>query len=208
MYTPSVFQETHVPTLLEMIRSAPLGTLIVASADGLEANHLPFVYDGDDGGRGTLRAHMPLANPLSTTLSASSACLVIFHGPEGYVSPSWYATKKKHGKVVPTWNYAVVHVHGSARLVEDAGWIGAQLDRLTQQAEAGKPEPWSVSDAPASFTGKLIDALVGIEVSIERLEGKIKASQNQPVENQASILAALAGSDTDFSRLMRTTLEP
>ena len=206
MYTPDAFREENASRLVEIIRSEPLGTLIVAGADGIEANHIPFVYDSD--GHGILQAHIPRANPLSKTLSAVTTCLVIFHGANGYLSPSWYATKRAHGKVVPTWNYAVVHVHGRARLVEESDWILDQLHTLTRQSEHENPEPWSVSDAPVEFIDKLLNSLVGIEISIDRIEGKTKASQNQPAENQQSILAALdrTHADTDFGRLMRTTL--
>lgn len=208
MYIPAAFREDDAARLAGIIRSEPLGTLIVASDAGIEANHIPFVYDGDGDGRGTLRAHIPKANPLTEMLAAETRCLTIFHGPNGYLSPSWYATKKVHGKVVPTWNYAVVHVHGRVQLVEESDWIRNQLHSLTWQSELENPEPWSVADAPIEFIDKLLDSLVGVEISIDRIEGKTKASQNQPAENQQSILAALdrTQADTEFSRLMRAAL--
>ena len=208
MYTPSAFEEKRITNLLALIREAPLGTLVVAGNSRLEVNHLPCVYDGNEAGQGTLRAHIPRANPLTGMLNTATPAVVVFHGADGYVSPSWYATKQAHGKVVPTWNYAVAHVHGPAQVVDDAAWIRDQLEQLTDQSEQVRAEPWSVSDAPSEFTDKLIAALIGVEIVIERLEGKVKASQNQPAENQRSILTALAREpvNTEFSRLMTDRL--
>ncbi len=141
---------------------------------------------------GLLRAHIPRANPLSAQLESETDCLVIFHGPEGYVSPSWYATKKKDGKVVPTWNYCVAHAHGRIALVNDESWVKAQLHALTEQSEAPRNEPWQVSDAPQEYTERLVKSLVGLEVTIDELKGKFKLSQNQPEENQTSVLEAMA----------------
>lgn len=208
MYKPSHFDQPDSQAMCDLIVAAPLATLVIASPAGLVANHIPFILDRSGHDAEKLLAHIPRANPLSTLLAQPQQCLAIFHGPEGYISPSWYATKKRHGKVVPTWNYAVVHAHGSARIVDDPAWVRRQLDALTQQNENRRASPWAVTDAPADFIEDLVQALVGIEVTVQRMEGKTKASQNQPAENQASVLAAMAAQapEGDLTRLMQTVL--
>lgn len=193
MYTPKAFVFQDHDALQALIRAAPLATLIVEGEDGWVANHLPFVLQDDAEGGLSLRAHVPRANPLSETLREARSGLAIFHGPQGYISPSWYATKQEHGRVVPTWNYAAVHAHGRLRAIDDPAWVRAQLECLTEQSERGYAQPWSLADAPGEFIERMIEALVGIELRVEHLEGKNKASQNQPRENQRSVLAALAG---------------
>ncbi|MEM0955345.1 MAG: FMN-binding negative transcriptional regulator [Pseudomonadota bacterium] len=189
MYRPSHFEEQDLQRIVDLIMTAPLATLVVNTFEGLVANHIPFVLSGNDLASSTLQAHIPRGNPLAELLAEAPPCLAIFHGPEGYVSPSYYASKLKHGRVVPTWNYAVVHVHGHAALIDDAGWLGEQMERLTALNEEQRDKPWKVSDAPAEYTERLLGALVGIELTIDRIEAKTKASQNQPEENQRSVLA-------------------
>lgn len=193
MYLPSHFAETDTGTLHALIRERPLATLVTLRPDGLNANHIPLHLDVDAGPCGTLRGHVARANLLWKE-AAGSQVLVIFQGPESYISPAGYATKAEHGKVVPTWNYTAVHAHGVLRSIEDADWIFAQISALTAAHEAGLPKPWAVSDAPADYIEKMLGAIVGIEIPIDRLVGKWKVSQNQPVENQVSLLTALAGS--------------
>ena len=166
MHLPEHFAERRTASLLSLIRRAPLGTLVIAGENGFEANHIPFVHRSGENGYGTLCAHVPGVNPVIGMIPDETKALVIFHGPEGYVSPAWYATKRAHGRVVPTWNYAVVHAHGRARLIEDADWIRSQLDELTDQMEKHRDESWSVSDAPAAFTDGLFGSLVGLEIRI------------------------------------------
>lgn len=209
MYVPSHFAATDPEAHLALIRSAPLATLVVQTADGLLANHIPFVLDPEGDLSGVkLLAHIPRANPLSDRLSSEQDCLAIFHGPQGYVSPSWYATKREHGKVVPTWNYAVVHAHGRIRRVDDGDWILRQVNLLTEMQEGERAAPWAVSDAPEDYTHRLMGALVGLELQVTRLEAKNKASQNQPPENRRSVLEALDAEalDPDFTRHMRDVL--
>jgi transcriptional regulator len=208
MYIPKPFEETDIDTLRELIRAAPLGTLVINSTEGLVANHIPFVLSPSTSGIGVLRAHVPRVNPISSLLRSEHECIVIFHGPEGYISPSWYATKKEHGKVVPTWNYSVVHVHGRINTVDDPEWVLGQIQALTEQQEKDRSEPWNVSDAPESFTRQLMKVLVGLEVTVEAVAGITKASQNQPVENQESVLKELAcePSETKLYELMSTVL--
>ncbi len=209
MYTPKHFAETDTERLFALINAAPLGTLVVNSDSGLEANHIPFIHRREGDGPGELCAHIPRANPLSNALQSETPCLVIFNGPDGYVSPSWYATKQQHGRVVPTWNYSVVHAHGTAVIVDDPEWVHGQINELTDQNESTRPEPWAVSDAPERFTTGLVSSLVGVRVSVARLEGKIKASQNQPARNQQSILQAMDDEHLDgpLAELMKDVLK-
>ena len=209
MYIPPFFAETDHEQQVARIRQSPLGSFVVGEGDGFRAGHIPFVYQAQDSGLGTLRAHIPKANPLSDSLRDGAACLVMFHGPEGYMSPSWYATKQEHGRVVPTWNYSIVHVHGTASIIDDPGWILEQLNLLTDQNESQRSAPWAVDDAPEAYTRGLMASLVGLQVSISRIEGKTKASQNQPAQNKASILDAMASEQPDapLTKLMQDVLE-
>jgi transcriptional regulator len=209
MYIPRHFTHTDQQSQFELIRSAPLASLVVHTPEGLVANHVPFVLDVENLETVKLLAHIPRANPLSGHLTEVTECLAIFHGPQGYVSPSWYATKREHGKVVPTWNYLVVHAHGSIRLVDDSTWIMRQVNMLTELMEGERSVPWAVADAPGEFTERLARSLVGLELTVSRLEAKNKASQNQPEENQRSVLAALnaEAKDSDFAGHMREMLK-
>jgi transcriptional regulator len=193
MYLPKHFAETDVGVMHELMRAHPLATVVTQGADGLEANHIPLHLDASAGPNGTLRGHVARANPLAADATVNRKILVIFKGPDSYISPSGYATKAEHGKVVPTWNYTAVHAYGELRLIDDAEWLLAQLKALTAEQEGGLPNPWAVDDAPADYIGKMLGAIVGIEISIDRLVGKWKVSQNQPAVNQASLIAALDG---------------
>ncbi|MCL6640941.1 MAG: FMN-binding negative transcriptional regulator [Candidatus Rokubacteria bacterium] len=191
MYLPVQFEERRIEVLHDLIRAHPLGTLIALTADGLDANHLPFELDAAPAPYGTLRGHVARANPLWQVFSRDLDVLVVFHGPAAYVSPAWYPTKKETGRVVPTWNYAVVHAYGPLRVIEDRSWLRALVERLTTRHEAGRPEPWRVSDAPADFVERLLDAIVGLEIPIARLVGKWKVSQNRPPHDRAGVVEGL-----------------
>jgi transcriptional regulator len=193
MYLPKHFAETDVGVMHKLMRAFPLATVVTLGADGLEANHIPLLLDAAAGPNGTLRGHVARANPLAADATVNRKILVIFKGPDCYISPSGYATKAEHGKVVPTWNYTAVHAYGELRLIDDAEWLLAQLYTLTAEHEGGLARPWAVDDAPADYIGKMLGAIVGIEISIDRLVGKWKVSQNQPAVNQASLIAALDG---------------
>lgn len=176
----------------------PLGTWMTTAPDGsLRADHVPFLFDPARGAHGTLLAHVSRANPvwrdLASTEGAGGRSLVVFHGPQAYVSPSWYPGKQAHGKVVPTWNYAVVHVHGRARALDDRAGLLALLERLTAVHERALPAPWAVGDAPPDFVDRLLGAIVGIEIEIERIEGRFKLSQNRGAEDRAGVAAGLGG---------------
>jgi transcriptional regulator len=188
MYQPASFAPTDAARHA-LMRAAPLATLVVPTATGLQANPLPLQLREDAQGW-VLAGHVARANPVWQALPTGEA-LAIFSGAQGYVSPGWYASKAAHGKVVPTWNYATVHAHGSLRWIDDAGWLRAFLDGLTHTHEAGQVHPWQMSDAPADFTAQLLQAIVGLELRITRLEGKFKLSQNRPAADQQGVLAGL-----------------
>jgi len=195
MYCPSLFREDRLEVQHAFIRSHPLGLLISHGASGLVANLVPFVLRTGDSERGVLQAHMARANPQWRELD-DQAVLVVFRGPDAYVSPSHYATKKETGKVVPTWNYAMVQVRGKVRLRDQGEWLAEQINVLTTTHEANRVEPWSVTDAPREYIEAQKRAIVGIEIEIATLEGKWKVSQNQPEANRHSVAA---GFSTDES---------
>lgn len=207
MYTPKQFDEPNVAVMHELIRAHPLATLVTLSASGLNANHIPFHLSASPAPFGTLQGHVARANPILSDLENNMEILAVFHGPNTYISPSWYATKKETGKVVPTWNYAVVHAYGHMRVVDNAAWLHTQLEALTAHNEATFAEPWTVADAPREFTEKLIGSIVGIEMVISRLSGKWKVSQNQPQQNQASVIAGLKASGQQDSLAMALLVE-
>lgn len=195
MYTPKHFEEPRIEVMHELMRAHPLATLVTLTSGGLEANHIPMHLIDKPAPFGSLRGHVARANPLWRDFAKDTEVLAIFHGPDSYITPSWYATKKETGKVVPTWNYAVVHAYGTLRIIDDATWVRAQLEALTAHNEAGFPQPWAVSDAPHEYTEKLLESIVGFEIVITRLTGKWKASQNQPAQNQAGVIEGLTNSN-------------
>lgn len=157
------------------------------------ADLVPFALYPDEGeaGLGVLRAHIARANPAWKALAAGGECLVVFQGPEAYISPTWYASKATSHKVVPTWNYAMVQVRGRARVVEDPAWLGQQLRALTALQEGALPEPWEVDDAPLDFIEGLLKAIIGIEIPIASIEGKWKVSQNRGKADAEGVVAGL-----------------
>jgi transcriptional regulator len=178
MYQPPAFREERLEILHALIRSHPLATLITAGPGGLLANLIPFTL-ADANENGILRAHLAKANPQIDALRAGAETLVIFQGPDAYITPTWYASKKEHGRVVPTWNYAVVQVRGTPRILDDPAWLRTQVEALTAGQEDHRPEPWKVTDAPAPFIEGQLKAIIGIEIPISTIEGKWKVSQNR-----------------------------
>ncbi|WP_020675074.1 FMN-binding negative transcriptional regulator [Geopsychrobacter electrodiphilus] len=192
MYVPELFAEPDTEVMHEVIRARPMATLVTLNAAGLEANHIPLVLQAQPDSLGVLQGHVARSNPLWHEHPQNTEVLVIFQGPESYVTPSWYASKAEHGKVVPTWNYVSVHARGKLRVFEDVGQIRSQLEALTAQSEAAFAHQWRVSDAPQDFVEKLIESIVGIEIVITELKGKWKVSQNRPPEDRASVIAGLS----------------
>lgn len=191
MYLPSHFKEERVDVVHSLMREHPLGALVTLGADGLNANHIPFMIDPEPPPFGTLRAHVARANPAWRDFSRDVEALVIFQGPQAYVTPSWYATKRQTGKVVPTYNYLVVHAYGPLRAIEDPAWLRGFVERLANRFEAGRAQPWKITDAPADFIEKQLQAIVGIEIPVTRLRGKWKVSQNRPAADREGVIRGL-----------------
>jgi transcriptional regulator len=190
VYLPATFAETDIAVLHQCIRAHPLGALVTPTADGIEANHIPFLVEPEPSPLGTLRAHVARGNHVwSDYLDAR--CLVIFQGPNSYVSPSWYPGKEDSGKVVPTWNYVAVHARGYMKVVDDASWIAAHVAALTDMHERGRTPRWRVTDAPPDFFAAMTRGIVGIEIKIEQLVGKWKLSQNRSAEDRAAVIEGL-----------------
>jgi transcriptional regulator len=191
MYQPDHFREDRPEVQHELIRRHPLGLLVSCGPAGLIANPVPFLLAASEGERGVLRCHLARANPQWRELMAAPQCLVVFQGPDHYVSPSWYATKKEHGKVVPTWNYATVHCSGRAVIKDDASWLAVQIDALTRLQEGRRAVPWAVADAPPPFIAAQLRGIVGIEIPIDRIEGKWKVSQNRTEADRQGVVSGL-----------------
>ena len=202
MYVPSHFAETRIEVLYELVRAHPLGALVVLASGGLDANHIPFEIDPQPAPFGTLRGHVARANPVWRDFSPQVDALAIFQGPHAYISPAWYATKKEHGKVVPTWNYVVVHAQGPLRVIDDRAWLRQFVEKLTNRYEAPRSDPWHVTDAPADFIDTMVGAIVGIEIPIARLTGKWKVSQNRPENDRIGVVEGLTQQPSDAATAM------
>lgn len=217
MYIPPHFNEERLEVLHQLIREHGLATLVTYGASGLIASHVPLVLDTSDsdasgasgasGARyGTLRGHLSRANQQWRDYSPEVPALAIFAGPQHYITPSWYPAKAEHGKVVPTWNYIVVHAYGRLETYDDRESLLANVEALTTHHEASRPAPWKVSDAPASYIDAQLKGIIGISLRIDRLEGKWKISQNRSAADQASVAAALHEAGTDASIAMAQTM--
>ena len=191
MYLPKDFKEERVPVMHEAMRRARLGTLITLGADGMEASHIPMLVDPAPAPFGTLKGHIARANPQWRRATAGAQALAIFLGPDAYITPAWYETKRQSGKVVPTWNYVAIHAYGPLTFYENADRLLALVTALTETHEAGRAQPWAVSDAPKDYVAAMLKAIVGFELPIARLEGKWKMSQNRPATDRAGTIAGL-----------------
>jgi len=191
MYLPKDFKEERVPAMHEAIRQARLGTLVTLGPDGMEASHIPMLVDPEPAPFGMLKGHIARANPQWRRATAGVQALAIFLGPDAYITPAWYETKRQSGKVVPTWNYVAIHAYGALSFYEDADRLLALVTELTETHEAGRAQPWAVSDAPKDFIAGMLKAIVGFELPIARLEGKWKMSQNRPAADRAGTIAGL-----------------
>lgn len=191
MYVPEHFRETRLEVLQAFIERHPLATLVAMTADGLTANHIPMLSQLSPGAGGLLRGHIARGNSLWRRLEPRAAVLAIFTGADSYVSPAWYPSKQEHGKVVPTWNYGAVHIGGHIRFIEDASWLRELVGSLTRVHEARRTQPWSVGDAPADYIEAMLRAIVGFEIEISSIAGKIKGSQNRPVADRTAVREAL-----------------
>ncbi|MCA0177056.1 MAG: FMN-binding negative transcriptional regulator [Proteobacteria bacterium] len=203
MYIRKAHQLTDQEAIHGLVAAYPLGAWVCQGAGGqLIANHIPFVLDRSLGPQGTLVGHVSRANGVWRELAAGRPSVVMFQGPQAYITPGWYPGKAAHGKVVPTWNYAVVHAHGVARAVEDADWLLVMLNRLTQAQEAAQATPWQVADAPKPYIDALLRGIVGIAIPVDSLEAKLKASQDEAPEDRLGTVAGLAQMPGDTARCM------
>jgi transcriptional regulator len=191
MYVPKHFEERDITVLHSLIRSHPLGAWVTHGSESLVVNHLPFLVDSARGENGTLIGHVARANPVWHSFSKEIASVVIFQGPQTYITPSWYPTKHAHGKAVPTWNYAVVHAYGVPRAIEDRDWLLEHVTKLSDLHESERAVPWSVSDAPSDYIDAMLKAIVGIEIPISTVVGKWKTSQNRPLPDKLGTIAGL-----------------
>jgi len=191
VYEPPLHREEDLAKQHALIRAHPLGLLISGGLGGLMANAIPFLVDPAASKLGTLKAHMARANRQWREFEEAPEALVVFQGPEHYVTPSWYATKRETGKVVPTWNYVMVQARGSAKVIHDDAWLARQIEALTLAREAARERPWAVGDAPAEFIAMQRRAIVGVEIEIRDLRGKWKTSQNRPAADRAGVVAGL-----------------
>jgi transcriptional regulator len=202
MYQPAHFREDRLEVQHALIQAHPLAVLVTRGAEGLDANPIPFLVDPAASPLGTLRAHLARANPQWRSLDPEREALVVFQAVDSYVTPSWYATKRETGKVVPTWNYAMVQAWGRPRVTHDPGWLARQIRALTDRQEAARAEPWAVDDAPEPFVAAQLKGIVGIEIPIARIEGKWKASQNRPPADRAGVAEGLDRQGDEVSRVM------
>ena len=204
MYLPRHFAEPRLEVLHEALRGAGLVTLVTTGPDGLDASHLPMLLEAEPGPLGRLVGHVARANPVWQTTPAGTTALAVVLGPDAYVTPTWYPTKAETGAVVPTWNYLALHAHGALRFFHERAPLLEVVTRLTDRHEAGRPHPWKVADAPAGYVDGLLQAIVGVELTITRLEGKWKASQNRSEADRRGVAEGLARDCHEaMSRLVR-----
>ena len=211
MYLPPHFAETRPEQLHRLVRANPLGALVTHGADGLDANHLPFELDAEHGAHGRLLAHVARANPVWQQVAPAQPVLVIFRAGQGYISPNWYPSKHVAHEQVPTWNYEVVHVHGTLTVRDDEKFVRGVVGKLTRthEALAGGDRPWKMSDAPTDYLQRMLAAIVGIEITITRWEGKSKLGQNKVGADRRGAIKGLEAVQADPALLqaMRQTLE-
>ncbi len=203
MYTPRHFEETRLDVMHALIAANPFGAMVRVGPNGMDADHLPFEIAAPSSAapQGTLRAHVARGNPVWR--EAGAEVLVMFASPSSYVSPEFYEQKTRTGKVVPTWNYAVVHAHGRLRVLDDPVWLRSLVERLTDRHEAGRSHPWRVADAPDDYIDTMLKAIVGIEIPIGKIEGKWKISQNRSEADQSRVAAGLVAEEQPLGSLMQ-----
>jgi transcriptional regulator len=197
MYVPAHFRESRAEVLHAFIRRHPLATLVVRTPSGLDANHIPMELDVSGHGAARLRGHVARANPVWQQALAGEPVLAIFTGAQHYVTPSWYPSKLRHGKVVPTWNYSAVHAEGRIRFVEDPQWLRPLVGALTAAQEQRREAPWALEDAPDDYVAAMLRAIVGFEIEVSALSGKFKASQNREGGDREGVARGLADEGID-----------
>lgn len=209
MYLPAHFAITQPDEWHRILRAHPLGILITQTAEGLDANHIPFEFDAAPGGLGRLTGHVARANPVWQQCRNGAEVLVVFRGVEGYISPNWYPSKHETHRQVPTWNYEAVHAHGRLTVHDDERFVRGLVARLTRTHEAHEPRPWKMGDAAPDYIDAMLQAIVGIEITLTRLEGKAKLSQNrEPRDRQGAIEALRQRGDGNLAEAMARSLLP
>jgi transcriptional regulator len=207
MYIPHANQEDRVPVIHKLMEDQPFASLITMGTSGLFASHIPMVLGRDDTPFGHLKGHISRANQQWKEFSPSIEALAIFSGPQHYITPSWYPEKLETAKVVPTWNYAVVHAYGHLKVIQDSEWLMAHLESLVNIHEASFPVPWKIGDAPSDYVASQVKGIVGLEMVIERLEGKWKVSQNRSEQDRVGVAEGLADLNTEESLAMKALVE-
>lgn len=211
MYQPDHFRVEDVPEMHALMRARPLAALVSAGSAGLYGSHLPTVLK-DDAPYGVIECHLSRANPHWRDLAEGNEALMIFQGPESYITPNWYPSKARHGKVVPTWNYAVVHAYGRPEVMQEKDWLRRHVGELTAQQESTEAKPWELSDAPDSYIEVMLRGIVGFHFAITRLEGKWKMSQNREAQDRAGVVEGLRaraeGDDVAVAESVARTIPP
>jgi transcriptional regulator len=203
MYMPKHFEEPDISVMHQLLHEQPLATLVTVGPNGPNADLIPLqLVVTDEAPLGLLQGHVARANPVWKEYLQDVPVLAVFHSAESYISPSWYATKQETGRVVPTWNYVVVHARGKMRVIDEPAWLRAQIEALTQAQEARFEHPWSLEDAPADYIEKTMQAIVGIEIAICSLQGKWKVSQNQSEQNRLGVIQGLEALETETATKM------
>lgn len=195
MYVPEPFSVADTGELVALMRARPFAALVSAGPGGLNATHLPTVLKTEGEQPAVIECHFARANPHWKDFAAGREALMIFGGPHGYIRPGWYPSKSQNGKVVPTWNYTVVHVYGRAAAIDDRAWLERHVSELSEQQEHDQPAPWATSDAPRSYFEAMLRGIVGIRFEIARLEGKCKMSQNRSAPDRAGVIHGLRARD-------------
>jgi transcriptional regulator len=198
MYQPDHFRVDDVKEMHMLMRTRPFATLVSVGPAGLYASHLPTVLK-DEGAHGVIECHLARANPHCRDLGEAGEAMMIFQGPDGYITPNWYPSKAQNGKVVPTWNYAAVHVYGRPEVMTEADWLHRHVAELTAQQERNEAKPWALSDAPKTYVDAMLRGIVGFRFAITRLEGKWKMSQNREPQDRDGVVKGLSlrGSSDD-----------
>jgi len=207
MYIPRHNEEKRVPVMHALMVSQPLGTLVTLGASSLFASHIPMVLENDGSQFGVLKGHISRANTQWRDFVPTVDALAIFAGHQHYITPNWYPGTKEHGKEVPTWNYVVVHAYGPLRVIQDEHWLLTNVTKLTDIHEAGSPVPWKVSDAPQDFIKSQLKGIIGLELPIQRLEGKWKVSQNRTESERKGVIEGLTKLNTPESLAMKALVE-
>jgi transcriptional regulator len=209
MYRPDHFRVDDIAEMHALMRARPFATLVSAGDSGLYGTHLPTVLK-NEGEFGAIECHLARANPHWKELAAGGEALMIFQGPEAYITPNWYATKAETGKAVPTWNYIAVHAYGRPQVMQDKEWLRCHVGELTTQQEAREPHPWKITDSPESYIDVMLRGIVGFRFDIARLEGKWKMNQNREARDRAGTAAGLeqrgAGEDAQVAAVMRSQM--